>query len=310
MNRQEIEKGGSAMKRNILSTFLPLILFLVLLPCLGGAREITAIVSTGWLEANLDNPRLIILDVRKVEQYREGHIPMAVNAFYGAWAYKKGLLYSELPDPDDLNDIIGSMGLGMDSLVVVVGKTDTPRESYHSARVACTLQYAGIKSVALLDGGMNQWVKEEKPLSTNVVKAKGKLFQGKYNKDKFADKEYVQRRLGKIILLDVREPDYFTGKKKMDCIPKMGHIPGAVNLPTSCAFNKDGTFKDAEALTVLAEAATGKDRAKEIVTYCDTGQCCPLWSYLLREILGYSNVRIYDGAMQEWMQDPQAPVTR
>jgi thiosulfate/3-mercaptopyruvate sulfurtransferase len=176
--------------------------------------------------------------------------------------------------------------------------------------VACTLQYAGIRNVALLDGGMNQWVKEKRSLSTVVAKAKGKPFTGRFNKDKFADKEYLRSRLGKIALLDVRERDYFEGKKKMDCIAAMGHVPGAFNLPTSCAFNDDGTFKSVEALSAIVEGVAGKDRSVEIVTYCDTGRCCPTWSYLMRELLGYKNVRIYDGGMQEWMQDPRDPVAR
>lgn len=298
------------MKRTILFKILPLVIFFLLLPCTGKAREIAPIVSADWLQANLKNPKLIILDVRWVENYREGHIPKALSAFYGAWAYKKDGLFSEIPDLDDLNDTIGYAGIGLASWVVVTGRVDTPRLSYQSARVACTLQYAGLENVALLDGGMNKWIADKKPLSTAAVRTKAKIFQGKYQNDKFANKEYIQSRLGKIILLDVREPEYFTGKKKMDCVPQKGRIPGALNLPTSCAFNKDGTFKTKEELAAIAEAAAGKDRSKVIVTYCDIGQCCPVWSYLLREVLGYTNVRLYVGSMQEWMQDPQAPVTR
>jgi thiosulfate/3-mercaptopyruvate sulfurtransferase len=298
------------MKKNILFKILSLIIFFLLLPCTGGAREIAPIVSADWLQANLKNPKLIILDVRRVEDYREGHIPKALSAFYGAWAYKKNGLFSDIPDLDDLNDTIGYAGISLNSWVVITGKVDTPRLSYQSARVACTLQYAGLVNVALLDGGMNKWFLDKKPLSTDIVRTKEKPFQGKYRKDHFADKDYIKRRLGKIILLDVREPEYFTGKKKMDCVPQMGRIPGAFNLPTSCAFNKDGTFKTKEDLAVIAEAAAGKDRSKEIVTYCDIGQCCPVWSYLLAEVLGYTNVRLYIGSMQEWMQDPNVPVTR
>jgi thiosulfate/3-mercaptopyruvate sulfurtransferase len=187
---------------------------------------------------------------------------------------------------------------------------DTPRLSYQSARVVCTLQYAGIKNVALLDGGMNKWVANKKPLSTTIFQASEKPFRGKYSKAKFADKDYVQKHLGSIILLDVREPKYFYGQKKLDCIQKMGRIPGAFNLPTSCAFNEDATFKSKEDLAALAEAVAGQDKSREIVTYCDIGQCCPVWSYLFTEVLGYTNVKLYDGGMQEWMQDPQAPVTR
>jgi thiosulfate/3-mercaptopyruvate sulfurtransferase len=250
------------MKINVLSKLLSLIILVILLPGIGQARDIPPIVSADWLQANLKNPKLIILDVRRVEHYREGHIPKALSAFYGAWAYKKDGLFSEIPDLDDLNDTIGYAGISMDSWVVVTGKVDTPRLSYQSARVACTLQYAGLVNVALLDGGMNKWFSDKKPLSTNIIRTKEKPFQGKYQKDKFADKDYIKSRLGKIILLDVREPEYFTGKKKMDCVPQMGRIPGAFNLPTSCAFNKDGTFKAKEELAVIAEAAAGKDRSK------------------------------------------------
>ena len=253
---------------------------------------------------------MIVLDIRRVEEYREGHIPGALSAFYGSWAYMKDGLFSSLPEKDDLDDTIGYMGIRPDSWVVVTGCMDTPRLSYQSARVACTLQYAGIENIALLDGGTNKWIKEKRPLSKKIDKRKATNFQGKYLREKFADKNYIKERLGKLILLDVREREFFTGEKKMDCVPKLGRIPGAFNLPTSCAFNDNKTFKSKEELTVIAEAAAGKDRSAAIVTYCDIGQCCPVWSYLLTQILGYTNVRLYDGAMQEWMQDPNAPVTK
>ena len=296
------------MKRIFLPQFVILALFIVLLPAAGLARDITPIVSTDWLLTNLKNPKLVVLDIRRVEDYREGHIPGALNAFYGAWAYMKDGLYASLPEKDEIDDTISYMGINFDRWVVVTGCMDTPRLSYQSARVACTLQYAGIKNVALLDGGTNKWIAEKKPLSTRVEKRKAGKFKGKYTSEKFADKNYVKERLGKLILLDLREREFFTGEKKMDCVPMRGHIPGAFNMPTSCAFNEDRTFKTKEELTAIAEAAAGKDLNAEIVTYCDAGQCCPTWSYLLTEVLGYTNVRLYIGSMQEWMQDPQAPV--
>jgi len=297
------------MKRILLSKLLVFVLFALLIPCITQARDIAPIVSTDWLHANLKNPKLIILDVRRVEEYREGHIPGAVSAFYGAWAYMKDGLYSSLPDKDDIDDTIGYFGIGFDNWVVVMGCMDTPRLSYQSARVACTLQYAGIENVALLDGGINKWIKEKKPMSTKIERRKAKNFQGKYTGDVFADKNYVKERLGKLIILDVREREFFSGEKKMDCVPMRGHIPGAFNMPTSCAFNEDKTFKTKEELTAIVEAAVGIDRSAAIVTYCDMGQCCPIWSYLMKQILGYPNVKLYIGSMQEWTQDTSAPVT-
>ena len=298
------------MKGKLFSKLLILASFIVLLPAAGLARDIAPIVSTDWLQANLKNPNLVILDIRRVEDYREGHIPGALNAFYGAWAYMKDGLYASMPEKDDIDDTIGYMGINFDRWIVVTGCMDTPRLSYQSARVACTLQYAGIKNVALLDGGTNKWIAEKKPLSTRIEKRKASKFKGIYTSEKFADKHYIEERLGKLILLDLREREFFTGEKKMDCVPMKGHVPGAFNMPTSCAFNDNRTFKTKEELRTIAEAAAGKDRNAAIVTYCDAGQCCPTWSYLLTEVLGYTNVRLYIGSMQEWMQDPQAPVER
>jgi len=81
------------MKNNVLSKLLVLLILVFLLPGIGQTRDILPIVSTDWLMANLKNPKLIILDVRRVEDYREGHIPKALNAFYGAWAYKKMVFF-------------------------------------------------------------------------------------------------------------------------------------------------------------------------------------------------------------------------
>jgi len=276
----------------------------------GEAREIAPIVSVDWLEANLQDPRLVVLDVRKVEQYQAGHIPNAVSSFYRAWAFRKGELYSEIPELDDLEEMIGEAGIGVESIVVVAGSVSTPVESYQSARVACTLQYAGIPNVALLDGGIDAWIRQKKTLSTEPRVLAAKPFKAKLRRDFTADREYMKSHLGKVLLLDVREPDIFTGKRKLDCIPRAGHIPGALNMPTSCAFNPDGTFKTRDQLAAIAEAAIGKDLSRQVVTYCDVGQSCATWAFLLRELLGYRNIRLYDGSTQEWMADPTAPVEK
>jgi thiosulfate/3-mercaptopyruvate sulfurtransferase len=298
------------MKSNVLNKLLVFISLILLLPSTALARDIAPIVSTDWLQANLKNPKLIVLDIRSVEEYREGHIPGALSAYYGAWAYMRDGMYSSLPEKDDIDDTVGYFGIGFDNWIVVVGCMDTPRRSYQSARVACTLQYAGVENVALLDGGINKWVSEKKPLSVKIERGKAKNFKGNYSGDKFATKDYIKENLGKLILLDTREREFFTGEKKMDCVPKSGHIPGAFNMPTSCAFNDDKTFKTKEELAEIVEAAAGKDRNAAIVTYCDIGQCCPTWAYLMTQVLGYTDVRLYENAMQGWAQDPEAPVER
>lgn len=112
----------------------------------------------------------------------------------------------------------------------------------------------------------------------------------------------------KILLVDVREPAFFKGQKKAEVATKAGRIPGAVNLPTSWMFEKDGTFKPKDVLQSMVEGVIGKDREREIITYCDTGTCCPTWYFMLKEILGYKRVYLYDGSIEEWTADPGAPV--
>jgi thiosulfate/3-mercaptopyruvate sulfurtransferase len=283
------------------------VLFVVLLPNAASARNIPPIASTDWLAAHLADPGLVVIDVRKVEYHREGHIPGAINIFFRAWSFKKGELYSQMPELDDLFEMIGSAGIMTDSSVVVVGKTDNMQEIVHASKVACTLQFAGVKHVAVLDGGHNKWAAEKRPVSTAVVNVKAKPYKSKVNPDMIADKQYVMDRLQTAILVDVREEDYFTGKKKMDCIEKRGHIPCAVNLPTSLVFTAENTYKSPSELAAIAASVIGNDKTKQIITYCDTGQCCPTWAFILKQVLGYQDVRVYDGALQEWVKDPLAP---
>jgi thiosulfate/3-mercaptopyruvate sulfurtransferase len=297
----------SMFKRKQVLFMIAVMAFIMAVPLTAVARDVAPIVSTDWVQANLNNPRLVILDVRKVEEYKAGHIPGAINVFYGNWAIKKGELLNELPATDDLMEIAGNAGIGNDSIVVVVGKMDAPTDRVDLTRVAWTLKYLGVDNVALLDGGQNKWVADKKALSTDAVKVKAKAFKGKLNKNLFVNKDYVKSRVGKATLVDVREPDFFAGKKKLPFVERMGHLPGAVNLPTSLAYNADGTFKSSGELAAVAEGKIGKDKAKEIITYCDTGKFCTAWSFLLTELFGYKDVKVYDGSAQEWMKDLSLP---
>jgi thiosulfate/3-mercaptopyruvate sulfurtransferase len=285
-----------------------MLLILMAAPFLSSARTVDPIVSTEWVEKSLTNPKLVVVDIRKVEEYKAGHIPNAVNVIYGSWAGMKGGLRNETPPTDDLFDVIGAAGIGADSIVVVVGKTDTMSDRSDTTRVAWTLKYGGIENVAVLDGGYNKWVADKKAVSTDVVKAKTKSYQGKTNEGLFVKKEYVLSTLGKVVLVDTREPDFFLGKKKLDFVARTGRIRGAVNLPSVEAYTKDGVFKDKGALLNLAVGAVGKDTSKEIIVYCDTGKLASVWAFIMTELYGYKNVKIYDGSSEDWMKDPKMPV--
>jgi thiosulfate/3-mercaptopyruvate sulfurtransferase len=297
------------MKMKKLRLCKALLVFLfILLPVAVLAQITGPIVSVDNLEKNLTNPKVVVLDVRKVEEYKAGHIPGAVNVFYGTWAIKRGDLLNELPSKDDLADVISSAGIAADSTVVVVGKMDAPGDRVDATRVAWTLKYMGVANVVLLSGGYNKWVSDKKPVFTDMVKAKPKSFNGRVNSMLIVTKDYVMSRLGTATIVDVREADVYRGEKKLPFVAKLGRIKGAVNLPTSLIYQADGTYKDSAELAAIASKVVGTDKDKEIITYCDTGKFCTAWSLILSDLLGYKDVKIYDGSSQEWMADPAAPV--
>jgi thiosulfate/3-mercaptopyruvate sulfurtransferase len=271
------------------------------------ARDIQPIVSADWLEKNVGNPKVRIVDIRKVEEYREGHVPNAASVFYGTWAIKKGELDNEIPEDDDLADIIGAAGISGDSWVVVAGKTDTPTDQVNQTRVAWTLRYAGLENVAVLDGGYNKWIADKKPLSTDQVKPKGVEFKPKWNRQIMAKKEYVFSQIGKANIVDTRMPDFYFGVSKLDFVARAGHIKSALDLPSAWAFAKDGTFKSKEDLSTMAAGIAG-DKSKELIVYCDTGRLASGWWWVFSEVLGYRDVKSYDGSSQDWAKDPKVPM--
>jgi len=283
------------------------VFWFVLLPVVAMAQISGLIVSTDELEKNLTNPKVIVLDVRKVEEYKAGHIPGAVNVFYGSWAIKKGNLLNELPAKEDLVDMIGGAGITADATVVVVGKMDAPTDRVDATRVAWTLKYMGVSQVVLLNGGYNKWVADKKTVSAAAAKPISKAFVGKMNEKLFVEKAYVLSKLGKALIVDVREPAFYKGENKLPFVAKAGRIKGAVNLPTSLVYNADGTYKSAADLASIASGIVGADKSREIVTYCDTGKFCTAWSLILSDLLGYKDVKVYDGSSMDWLADPSAP---
>jgi thiosulfate/3-mercaptopyruvate sulfurtransferase len=288
------------MKTRILSVIAVTLLFAGW-PAILDARDISPIVSADWLEENLSNPKLVVLDIRKVEEYRVGHIPGAVSAYYRTWAYSKKGNREEVPEQDDLFDAIGDAGIRPYSLIVVVCSSAYCYHDVEAARVACTLEYAGLKNVGILNGGHEEWTRGKRSISIKFEKPKKTTYTGTLNKNLLADKRYVKDHLGKAVFVDVREQAF---------VRKQDRIPGSVNLPITEAFTKSGMFKPVSELNDLAVKTVGTDKSKAIVTYCDTGRCCPTWAFIFRKVLGYENVRVYDGGMEEWSREPEAPITR
>jgi len=296
-----------------------LVFLLILLPAAVLAQGISPILSTDDLAKNLKEPGVIVVDIRKVEDYKTGHIPGALSIFYNNWAPGRGGLKNEMPMDEDLVDLLSANGIGPDSTVVVYGTTGTGPDRVDVTRVAWALKYAGIQKVSVLSGGFEKWaVREQREVSAEVFKPKAKAYKGKFNKNLLVKKDYVKEQIGKTMIVDVREPAFFRGEQKLPFVAKAGRIKGAVNLPTMQVFDKYPpgdhmeaccwTYKDAAALKNMASGVVGSDTEKEIIIYCDTGKVASAWWFILSDVLGHKNVKIYDGSTEDWMKDEAAPI--
>jgi thiosulfate/3-mercaptopyruvate sulfurtransferase len=286
-------------------------------------RRIPPIVSTNWLKYNLYRKDLVVLDTRSPDLYNAGHIPGAINVPEAEWYILDpappftGDLYMELPTKDDLFNLIGSAGITKYSLVVVVGSTsglilpEAPLALYATAgitRVAVTLLYAGVKNVAILDGGYDKWVYEGKPVSTEPVTPTPVTYDGKVNENMFVSMDYVNAKIGKSIIIDARDEVVYNCVVQEPWATAKGHIPTARNLPTPSLWDiktdETGnavyiTYKHLWWLWIMALKVAGWDRSKEIIVYCGVGGYASTAYYVLGEMLGY-NVKLYDGSAQEW----------
>jgi thiosulfate/3-mercaptopyruvate sulfurtransferase len=291
------------------------------------SRAIEPIVSTQWLEDNIDTPNLVILDAREPDLYAAGHIPGSINVpglgnFYLCLFAPDCGLWMELPEDEALFITIGNAGITGDSLVVVAGRTVDPYAAYavaDAARTAITLIYAGVDNVALLNGGYDKWAADGRTISTEPVTPTAVTYTGVTDKAMFVTKDYVKSKIGKSTIVEAREADIYFGIIQEPWTVRAGHIPSAKDLPVPWfwTFEVDengtityGTWKDTSAIREMAIAVLGNDASEEIIVYCGVGgYASPDW-FALTQMVGYKNVKLYDGSMQEWSADPTLDVIK
>lgn len=281
--------------------FLIALIGLSVLAPMAMARDIASVVDATWLEANLANPRLVVVDMRKVEDYKAGHVTGAVNVIGASVYVKAGDVLNEVPQADDLTDVLQAAGINADSQVVVVD-TDTSARLAWATRVGWTLKYAGLENVAILDGGYAAWTKASKPVQTDPVAAKSGSFVVKFNPAFFADKAYVMAAK-KAQIVDARTYDTYFGVSKSATTAQFGHYASAWPLPSTWIATADGFFKPKADLESIA-ARLGLDPKAETIVYCDTGVAASTWWWIMSEMLGWKSVRNFDGSSQVLAADP------
>ena len=277
-------------------------------------RSIDAIVSPTWLSENGDLADLVILDVRASDTYLIEHIPGSINAPFevpfSAWITMRDDLLLEIPDEAELFDAIGALGIDTHSKVVVVSEPNEGEPPYYglsaSTRVADTLIYAGVVDVAVLDGGYPGWVAEGLPVTDEVPTVTAVTFDGAVDNHMFVSASYVERHLMFADVIDARDADVYFGATIEVFADKEGHIFGASSLPSPWIWDTNDdvvyTFKDAQLLADMASRVTHWG-LREVIVYCGVGGYASAWWFVLTQVLGYRDVKFYDGAAQEWVRD-------
>lgn len=305
--------------------------YVILESTIQSSRIVDAIVSTQWLNDHIEDANLVIIDLRDPKIYAGGHLKGSVNItapgnFFECFMDPDCGLWMELPSDDALFKTIGNLGITAESTIVLFGETDITHSleaGYYgltlSARVAITLLYAGIENVAILEGGYTKWVAEGRSISTEIVFPSSTPFKGVINETIFVQKNYIEAQLGKSILVDTREANAYFGIEKDFLSAGEGHIPTSklLSAPWVWTISEDQaeeaewlSWMDASKISEMAAAILGENKEKEIIVYCGAGGYASPVYFILSEQLKYKNVKFYDGSMQEWSADPDAPVVK
>ena len=268
---------------------------------------VSPLVSTAWLEEHLGDPDLRILEicnVRDDKTYHEGHIPGA------QWLFWKSACWHESDrdfiSPQAMAKLFGKLGIGPQSTVVLYGD---PVQYGSYAFWAYTM--AGHKNLKLLDGGRRKWILEKRPLSRTVPRFEPVAYPAPAADASMRvgrDDVRAHLREPQRLLIDVRSPEEYSGKRVSEYTfpvdhgaERTGRIPGARHLYFKEFLNEDDSFKSADALRqVLAGAGITPDKFDDVVCYCRLSHRATIAWVALSRILGYGNIKIYDGSWTEW----------
>lgn len=263
----------------------------------------TRLVSTDWVAEHAGDPGLVIVESDEdVLLYETGHIPGAVKVDW----------HTELNDPvtrdyvdgEGFAALMSAKGISREDTIVVYGD----KSNWWAAYALWVFTLFGHEDVRLMDGGRAKWQAEGREMTTEKPKPAPTEYPVVERDDSVirAFLPEVRDSLGELPLIDVRSPEEYTGERThMPAYPEEGalrggHIPGAKSMPWGKAANEDGTFKSAAELKELYIEQAGLGESDEVIAYCRIGERSSHTWFVLKHLLGYSNVRNYDGSWTEW----------
>jgi thiosulfate/3-mercaptopyruvate sulfurtransferase len=259
------------------------------------------LVTAEWAEENLETPGVVFVEVDEdTSAYDGGHIPGAVKI---DWKNElQDPVRRDFVDRAGFEKLLSAKGIGNDDKVVLYGGNN----NWFAAYAYWYFKLYGHSNVQLLDGGRKKWELDGRPLSKDPVnRAETEYKAQEQDATIRAFRDEVVQAINAKNLVDVRSPDEFSGKLlapahlPQEQAQRAGHIPSAINVPWSKAANEDGTFKSSEELRELYKEA-GIDESKATIAYCRIGERSSHTWFALHELLGYSDVKNYDGSWTEY----------
>ena len=270
---------------------------------MGAYANPDALVETDWLEEHLNDPAIRVIEVDEdTNAYEKGHIRGAVG-----WNWTTDLhteVGRDYKDQAGFAELLSAAGVGEETTVVLYGGNN----NWFAAYAYWLLKLRGFDAVQLLNGGRKKWELESRELVSEVptYEASGHVFLGAERPEIRVFRDEVVGKVGsKTGFVDVRSPEEYRGEKLApDHLPQEqsqvpGHIAGAANIPWVQAANDDGTFKSADELRALYEAQ-GITADREVIAYCRIGERSSHTWFALQELLGFPNVKNYDGSWTEY----------
>jgi len=270
------------------------------------------LVSTDWVAQHGGDPgvRVVEVDV-DTAAYDQGHVPGAIG-----WNWTTELcdtLVRDIIPADRFASLMERAGIAPDTTIVLYGDNN----NWFAAWAFWQLKIYGHQDVRIMNGGRKKWLAEGRQLSTDPPKVKPTTYTpGKPDMSLRAFLPEVREAMEResASLVDVRSPQEFTGEILAppglpETCQRGGHIPGATNVPWAKACNDDGTFKTVEELRQLY-AGAGVAPDKPVIAYCRIGERSSHTWFVLKYLLGYKDVKNYDGSWTEWGNLVGAPVER
>jgi thiosulfate/3-mercaptopyruvate sulfurtransferase len=270
------------------------------------------LVDTNWVaEHGQDRGvRVVEVDV-DTKAYDEGHIPGAV-----AWNWTTQLcdtVRRDIIPKDQFDELMASSGIGNDTTVILYGDNN----NWFAAWALWQMKLYGHKNVRLMNGGRKKWLEEGRELTTDapdVARASYSASGPDLSLRTFLPEAMKASESLSAAFVDVRSPDEFTGKILAppglpETCQRGGHIPSAANIPWGQTCNEDGTFKSYDELKALygSKGVTGE---KPVIAYCRIGERSSHSWFVLKYLLGFGNVKNYDGSWTEWGNLVGAPVEK